>query len=252
MRLILLLLAYVALPASEQPSGLDLYLLIGQSNMAGRGRLDEVPEPAHPAIVMLTKDLSWVPAQDPLHFDKPSAGVGPGLAFARRMVTLRPGNRIGLIPAAVGGTAISVWRPMAEDAATHTHPYDDALRRTRAAQGAGTLRGVLWLQGESDRKDSKGYGDRLQELIANLRRDLGIPGLPWVAGEIVAFKPDKEPGTQAINRELRGLLGVVPAYAVVTSVDMHHIGDQTHFDTPSARLLGHHFADTLTTLLAQP
>lgn len=40
---------------------LDIFLLIGQSNMAGRGRLDLVEPIAHPGISMY-RDGAWQPA----------------------------------------------------------------------------------------------------------------------------------------------------------------------------------------------
>lgn len=62
---------------------LDLYLLIGQSNMAGRGVItNKYKEQRNENVWMLNKENTWVPARNPLHFDKPKiAGVGPGLSF---------------------------------------------------------------------------------------------------------------------------------------------------------------------------
>lgn len=90
--------------ATPPAKDMELYLLIGQSNMAGRGKVDEESKQIHPRVFMLNKDGQWVPATDPLHFDKPSAGVGPGLAFGKALAEAAPEVRIGLIPCAVGGT----------------------------------------------------------------------------------------------------------------------------------------------------
>ena len=65
---------------------MHLFLLAGQSNMAGRGEVEAQDRATHPRIWMLDRHGQWVPAADPLHFDKPVAGVGPGLAFARVLV----------------------------------------------------------------------------------------------------------------------------------------------------------------------
>lgn len=137
---------------AEPDPSFHLYLLVGQSNMAGRGVVDEESKKADPRILMFTKAMEWQPATDPLHFDKPVAGVGPGLAFAKMMAERTPGVRIGLIPCAVGGTSIDVWVPDAFDKFTKTHPYSDMLERLKAAQKEGVLKGVLWHQGEADRK----------------------------------------------------------------------------------------------------
>src|SRR5512137_970156 len=151
--------------AAEPDPAFHLSLLIGQSNMAGRGAADAESRKAHPRVAMLTKELRWEPATDPLHFDKPGAGVGPGLAFGRQMAEASPQARIGLVPCAVGGTSIKAWVPGAADKATNTHPYDDMLKRMQEAQKAGVLKGIIWHQGESDRGSAGQYPGWLTELI---------------------------------------------------------------------------------------
>ena len=60
------------------------YLLIGQSNMAGRGPLDTESKVINEQIIMLDSLNNWVGATDPVHFDKPKmVGVGPGYLHRR-------------------------------------------------------------------------------------------------------------------------------------------------------------------------
>src|ERR1700722_12544886 len=90
----------------------QLFLLIGQSNMAGRGVVEEQDKEIIPGVFMLNKEMAWVPAIDPLHFDKPAvAGVGLGRTFAKTLQWASPGAPIGLIPAAFGGTSLDEWKP---------------------------------------------------------------------------------------------------------------------------------------------
>ena len=90
---------------AEPPTDMQLFLLIGQSNMAGRGKVTPADVQTHPRIFMLDKANAWVPAKDPAHFDKPTiAGVGLCSEFARRAAADAPQAKIGLIPCAVGGT----------------------------------------------------------------------------------------------------------------------------------------------------
>lgn len=58
------------------------FLLVGQSNMAGCGTVEAQDKTPHPRVLMLNKADAWVPAIDPLHFDKPAAGLGLGKTFA--------------------------------------------------------------------------------------------------------------------------------------------------------------------------
>jgi hypothetical protein len=122
-----------ALPARES---FHLFLLAGQSNMAGRGKVEPVDTTPIPRVLMLDRARAWVPAVDPMHFDKPVAGTGLGRSFAARVLESSPGTTIGLIPTAVGGTRIDLWQPGAYDEATKSHPWDDARRTVDAAHRA--------------------------------------------------------------------------------------------------------------------
>ena len=236
-------------PAQAQQARPDpqfhLYLLMGQSNMAGRGLVDEESTVAHPRVLMFDKKRAWVPATDPLHFDKPVSGVGPGLTFGKKMADAQPAIRIGLIPCAVGGTSIASWAPGQEDKSTRTHPYDDMLARAKAALQAGTLKGVIWHQGEADVRNP-GYGKRLTELIERLRKDLSAPDLVFVASELTPLRPENAEAVAAFNDALHDLH--VPNYGWVSGAGLDHKGDRLHYDTASARLLGQRFAEKMQSL----
>jgi hypothetical protein len=122
----------------------QLYLLVGQSNMAGRGYVEAQDTVPNRHVLRLNPAGQWEVAKDPLHFDKPVAGVGPGMAFGRALATADTSVVIGLIACAVGGSGIDAWAPGAYFADTKTHPYDDALARARVAQQTGTLAGIIW------------------------------------------------------------------------------------------------------------
>ena len=88
----------VELPAKEN---FHLFLLVGQSNMAGRGKVALADKKPHPRVLMLNKAGEWVPAADPLHFDKPGmVGVGLGKTFGTMVAEKNPGVTVGLIPSA--------------------------------------------------------------------------------------------------------------------------------------------------------
>lgn len=228
-------------------AGYDLYLLIGQSNMAGRGKVDEESKKTHPRVFALNKEGQWVPAVDPLHFDKPGAGVGPGLAFGKAMADARPEAKIGLIPCAVGGSSINVWKPGAHDAATKTHPYDDMLARMKIALKDGTLKGIVWHQGESDRsgEGAKHYAANLTELVARLRSEFNLADVPFVAGEIGLLNEKNKDVTVQFNEILHGLSKTIPNYAVASAAGLKDKGDNLHFDSASAREMGKRCAETM-------
>lgn len=233
----------------EPDSKVHLYLLAGQSNMAGRGYIDSQSKIPDPRILVLTKNNEWLPATDPLHFDKKEAGVGPGISFAQAMLKIEANSnvKIGLIPCAVGGTSIDAWQPGAYDQATGTHPYDDAIKRLNAAQGAGIVKGIIWHQGESDSSPDKRktYINKLAGLVERLRTELKQPNLPFIAGELGYFSESK----RLFNSMLKDLPQQVNHTSVVSAEGLTANPDNLHFNTTSARELGNRYAQAMELLL---
>jgi hypothetical protein len=233
---------------TEEP--FHLYLLAGQSNMAGRGVPGEEDTTAHPRVLVLNQEAQWVPAVDPLHFDKPNiVGVGPGLAFAKAMADADEDVTIGLVPCAVGGSPISVWRPGAFYKATGAHPYDDALERCRVAMERGVFKGVLWHQGESDSNATDGplYAERLTELIARLRGELDQPDLLFVAGTPADAFVERTPEVHLVIDAIKAVAEGDEHVLWVSGAGLGCKADRVHFDTAAARELGRRYAQAIMT-----
>jgi hypothetical protein len=198
-------------------------------------------------VLALDRAGHWVPAVDPIHFDKPTAGVGPGLTLGRVMAQHHPAARIGLIPCAVGGSPITAWRPGCTYHETGAKPYDDALRRTQLALTQGVLKGILWHQGESDSEpgQAKLYRDRLTVLIQALRTDLDHPDVVVVVGTLGDFFIRGNPSARIVNEALQSIPGRVANAMCVSSSGLYHCGDGLHFSAQAARDLGHRYARAL-------
>ncbi|MBP6784120.1 MAG: sialate O-acetylesterase [Verrucomicrobiales bacterium] len=232
------------LPAKED---FHLFLLVGQSNMAGRGVVTPPDQEPIPRVLMLNQQGKWVPAVDPMHFDKPSAGVGLGRTFGLEISKARPGVTIGLIPCAVGGSPIDTWLPGAFDPATKTHPWDDAMKRTHAALEMGTLKGILWHQGEADCKPdlAPGYTTKLHDLVTRFREELKTPDVPFIAGQMGKFSDNPwTPEVMTVDRVHQDLPKYVKSTAFVSAEGLKHKGDKIHFDADSYRELGRRYAAT--------
>jgi hypothetical protein len=223
--------ASATLPSA--PASTRVFLLMGQSNMAGRGLVEEQDKVVHPRVFAFTRDLAWVPATDPLHFDKPIAGVSLGSTFARVVADAHPDTTVALVPAAVGGTTLEQWAPGGE-------LYTNAVTRARAAMRSGTLAGILWHQGEgdSDPELTATYAERFAAMIAQLRLDLGAPDVPVIVGELGRFRTENG----GIDTVLAQLPGRVSRCAFVSSEDLTDKGDKVHFDSKSLRELGRRYA----------
>lgn len=222
-----------------------LFLLAGQSNMAGRGLVEAVDATPHKRVLMLNKAGEWVPAVDPLHFDKPVAGTGLGKTFAVSLAEANPDITIGLIPAAVGGSPIDTWKPGVFYEPTRSYPWDDAIRKAHKALEAGVLKGILWHQGESDSTGqlAPSYRGKLDDLIARLRKELQSPYVPFVAGQIGRFagSPWSE-WKETVDRAHKGLPQRVPRTAYVSSEGLEDKGDKTHFTAAAYREFGKRYA----------
>lgn len=226
-----------------------IYLLLGQSNMAGRGKVtDEYSREGNPQVIMLNKDNEWVLAKHPLHFDKPkTAGVGPGLAFGIKMSEVNPKVKIALVPSAVGGTSISKWQPGAYDKVTDTHPYDDAVKRIEEAMKYGVIKGLLWHQGESDTnpETAANYLANLEHFISRIREVCKNPDLPIVVGELGIFKENG----RIINEVIAPLPERVKNTAIAKSDGLvNKVDDESHFDSKSSQILGIRFAEQMLIL----
>jgi len=261
--LVLLGSATFAADAPTPPQRLLIFLLAGQSNMAGRGPVEKADATPDPRILVLHDD-AWHPATEPLHRDKPKvAGVGPGLAFARALLPHLPADvTIGLVPAAFGGTRIEWWAPdfsgegqrWPDGSTLYTH----ALAQSRRAQKDGRLAGILWNQGESNLASTRAdggqrYHEDLIALVTRLRTDLGNPALPFVAATL---GPWQETAGAHLNAVLLSLPRSLPHSAVVNTLApgikeqlRAKPDDPAHYDSASARLLGRLYADALLPLL---
>jgi hypothetical protein len=229
------------LPAKEK---FHLFLLVGQSNMAGRGKVEAEDQQPHPRVLMLNKAGEWVPAVDPLHFDKSAAGVGLGTTFGKLVAEANPEITVGLIPCAVGGSPIDSWQPGVHYKPTNSHPWDDAIRRAKQAQTQGTLKAILWHQGESDSSEklSKTYSGKLQQLVKDFRRELHAD-VPWLVGQLGQF--DDVPWNEhrkVVDQAHRDLAKHVDHVVFIPSDGLKHKGDKVHFDSAGLREFGKRYA----------
>ena len=120
------------------------FLLIGQSNMAGRGDIGDVEPIANPALRVL-RNGRWQRLFVPVNPDRPFSGINLAESFADAYQR-EHGVEVGLIPCADGGARIVQWR---EGGLL----FDHAEMQARLAERTSTIAGVLWHQGESECRD---------------------------------------------------------------------------------------------------
>ena len=226
---------------TDAPHDMKLFLLIGQSNMAGRGKVGPEEAGPIPRCLTLNRDGKWIRTTTPIHFDRKAAGYGIANAFVRRYLDEHPTETVGLVPCAVGGSRSMTWSP--EDAPDPVGTnFRRALARARLAQANGRIVGILWHQGEADvgflRRDPA-HGDRyvarLAALATALREGLGCADAPFLVGEIGTLPKD----CTAMNPVLAAAAAAIPNGRLVKASDLTgHLPDGVHFDTPSYRIFG--------------
>lgn len=219
-----------------------LFLLAGQSNMAGRGKVDphDKDNEVHPHIWMMDKDGQWVPAKDPVHFDRPTAGVGPAMSFARELAEKKPDVHIGLIPCAQGATALSQWNPKSA-------LFKRAVERTDKGLESGTIKGILWHQGESNTVEGPWkraeYEKGLADIVAAFRREFKAPDLPFIAGELgLWFKSKNGENVADFNMFLQSMEDKIVKFGCV-SAEGFKTDDGLHFNAGSQRMFGQRYAE---------
>ena len=232
---------------------LDIYLLIGQSNMAGRGRLLAQDTLSNiKGVWLLNGEDKPEPARNPLNKystigkEYSKQQMSPGCGFATK-VYKKTGRKILLVHNARGGTRISWWLPES-DYATPNY-YSEAVRRTKKAMEYGTLRAILWHQGCGDTgKDAlPHYMERLQRLVASLRADLNAPDVPFVAGELAQWRSQ----SAKYNEMIHSISEHIPnAYWVSSEgCDMLRDKKDPHFGREGQLLLGERYADVILSIV---
>ncbi len=230
-----------------------LVMLAGQSNMAGRGIPTPEDKLPYTRVLMMDKNGEWVPAHAPLHFDKPSAGVGPGDMFAKLMAQDDPTITVGIIPTACGGSSLVHWRPGVYWEQTKSNPYDDAIARTRKALEVGTLKAILWHQGESDcNQRAENYAEWLKALIEDFREKFDAKDVPIIIGQLSQF-PGKTWGAKKtlVDTAQRQVATECQPAAFVTSEGLTSNPDFVHFDRDSQIEFGKRYFEAWKKLSAK-
>lgn len=230
--------------AAALPESYDVFLLIGQSNMAGRGyMLKSDKNDIKKGVYLLNAKDEPEPAKSPLNKYSTIRGnlvnqqICPGDGFSRKMndVTKRP---ILLVVNARGGTSLDEWAEGGEY-------YNEAVRRTKAAMQFGDLKGILWHQGEADCADEKRntYLSRLSKMVSAMRRDLGSAEVPFVAGELGQWRST----SPKFNEMLHGISEAIPQSGWVSSEGCTFLIDESdpHFSRDGQLLLGERYADKI-------
>ena len=225
----------------------DLYLLAGQSNMAGYGK-EPAYDPPCMDVHLYGNNGRWSIATHPLNDSidtiypenaEYATGTSPALSFGRTLMK-KLHVPIGLVQASLGGSALSVWNP-AEDGTL----YRAMLRRLDMV---GKVKGILWYQGCTDAIQgwAETYLERFETMVQLWRKDMG--SLPIITVQLNG-RTHAEESREADDRQWgilreaqRQAAKTIPDILIVPTIDLT-ISDGIHNTSASNVVIGERMAN---------
>lgn len=239
-----------------------LFLLMGQSNMAGYG--DILPEDNKEIEgVFILRDgieqngkYKWSPGKQPIHSRLKSDRFCLAGPFAKTYRELYPQMTVGLIPMAWGGAPIAKM-------SKGTSFYQEMVDKALWAKEQGKLKALLWHQGESDTISSEladRYEARLVQFIRDIRADLNEPNLIVIIGNLAEFygtgtehsAPERVRRINKVKDSLRNIPHILSNVGFVESTGLcSHDHHQVHFDRDSSIIFGKRYLDVYWSMVNQ-
>jgi arylsulfatase A-like enzyme/beta-mannanase len=206
---------------SVENKKIKVFLLAGQSNMDGRGDGSKLTDQEKEMLEEAQKNIqfayNWNPVK-PLDITIPTPYIkekfklekvfGPELFFGLGLAESMPNEKILLIKRSIGGTSLyGCWNPnWTEEKATLMNEanspklYNDFVSYINEVlsdyeDDEYEFCGMLWVQGETDSNVNKfgplpsdTYGQNLQNLIQEIRKDTKVDDLPFMMLQVGAGK----------------------------------------------------------------
>lgn len=221
-----------------------VFLMAGQSNMAGRGIVEPQDTVADKRILTIDVNGTLLYAKEPLHFYEPTrTGLDCGLSFGRTLLEKIPANvTILLLPTAIGGSAIRQW--LGDSSYRGVNLLTNFREKVAIGKKYGKIKAILWHQGESDANKERiaVYKDRLAELFTTFRNSIGDEKLPVFIGELGSYSNNKN-GWLQINDAIYAYAAENKGATVIKTDDLSHVGDTVHFNSAGQRMMGERFAN---------
>ncbi|MCE9615996.1 MAG: sialate O-acetylesterase [Lentisphaerae bacterium] len=228
----------------------DVWIIAGQSNAAGYGRNPTLDGPEL-GVHMFHARGQWALATHPLadststrypaNREFANAAQSPFLHFAR-VLKHALGYPIGLIPTALGGSALDQWLPSKSGAL-----FTNMLAYVR--DSGGQCRGMVWYQGESDANETKGptYLQRFTEFVAECRTALATPALPIITAQLNRWTasdpmtPGIHAGWDIVREAQRQAARTIPGVHVMATLDCG-LSDLIHNGADANRVIAERMA----------
>lgn len=247
----ILALALVIAIADSAIAATKVFLLAGQSNMAGEGKVSELPPPYNvpQTSVKFWSNNNWVVLQGGFGDGKTSTLFGPEVTFGFALRHFFPKDDIYLVKYGLTSTDLAVqWNPngTGECYNTFKSAVVAAMQNLSAAGKSPAIAGMVWMQGENDALKptyAAAYATNLASFVAHVRRDFKTPKMPFVLGRILPCY-----GTKNDSKLVRGAQMTLPdrvGHTVWIDTDDLQLAFTGHYGTQGQIALGFRFAKPL-------
>lgn len=238
------------MPDKIKKENVWVFIMAGQSNMAGRGIVEPQDTVADKRILSVNKDGQIIIAKEPLHFYEPErTGLDCGLSFAKTLITKIPDSvSVLIIPTAIGGSSIRQW--LGDSVFRNVKLFSNFAEKVSIAKQNGVIKGILWHQGESDANEMNIplHKQRLHLLFSKFRIVTGNNELPILLGELGSFSGNRD-NFNLINKSFHEYSLEDKNSAVIPTGDLKDKGDQLHFNSEGQRIMGKRFAEAYLKML---
>ncbi|MEE1074155.1 MAG: sialate O-acetylesterase [Acutalibacteraceae bacterium] len=215
------------------------FLLIGQSNMAGRGFLNEAIEVDKTNIKIL-RNGRWQEMFRPINPDRSFSGVSLAESFAEKYAKTYD-VEVGLIPCADGGTTLEQWE-------VGGLLFENAIFNAKLASRTSTIAGVLWHQGESDCAEDLYplYKQKFEKIMDALRQELNLYDVPFLLGGLGDYLPKMIQDTTLknyalVNEQLKLIAKNNSMTGYISAKGLTANPDNLHFNSKSLYEFGHRY-----------
>lgn len=216
---------------------IGVFVLAGQSNMAGWGKTSELSAPLRsgPANMLFYGSNNERVLGGGRNF-------GPEVGFAHEISRNYPQKEFMIVKYAVSGTSMNLWSPRE---GKKPGLYRNLLAQISEATKGRDVEylGFFWMQGEADSGDSnlsREYGMNLKNFVKGVRNDLDTPNLPFVYGQVnppqrYRYAEDVRSAQEEAEKE-------IPHARMVHTDDLGRQAGDLHFDSRGLVELGERFA----------
>jgi hypothetical protein len=223
---------------------LDIILAMGQSQMAGRAPYAAEGTAPISNVYLLTPGLYMEPARNPLNRyanitkDATLDALSPAYSFIKKLQQTS-GHNIGLMVNAQGGSSIVSWYQPGKP------NYNLSLLRIKEAMKYGTVKGIIWHQGSADNSAAVAdnyvsYKANFLAMVSNFRKDLGMPDLFFLCGELSDGRPEFDGFNLNV---IQGVQSYIPNSDYIMATGTLLLPDGIHWDEPSVFMMGERYAD---------